>query len=160
MNTSSNTEYTDTNNHATDNREKLLVNASTMGNQRAGAQVVESPFAVDLDIPAIDIPSYTFHRPKSYDRSSPLYFDAKNPSVCFGLEEAELYVKRLAIGLQNLGLQPDDKVLLLSPNSVFFPIVLWGVLAASCVFTGASPTASVFSSVLLQLKSPTIGIKC
>lgn len=106
--------------------------------------VVDSPFSVDLQFPAIDIPSYVFSSGDTKTRKSPLFFDAADPSRNFSIEEAEVVVKRFAKGLKNLGLQPDDKVLLYSSNQLYFPIVIWGVLAAGCVFTGASSTASAF----------------
>ncbi|KAH7127789.1 hypothetical protein B0J13DRAFT_645805 [Dactylonectria estremocensis] len=108
------------------------------------AQVIESPFAVDLNIPVIDIPSYVFSTRNPQEKAKPVYFDARNPSVNLSLQEAEVYVKRLARGLIALGLQPGDKVLLISQNNLFVPVVLWGVIAAGCVFTAASPGASAY----------------
>jgi len=59
------------------------------------------------------------------------------------MEEAEVMVKRFAQGLQKLGLRANDKALLYSNNNLFFPVLLWGVIAAQCVFTSASPAATV-----------------
>jgi long-subunit acyl-CoA synthetase (AMP-forming) len=106
----------------------------------APSQVIESPHSVD--IPVSDIPSWVFSAGTPSTRMSPQYFNADNPKECFSLSEAELYVKRVARGLQMLGLRPDDKVMLYSPNQLFVPILLWGVIAARCVFTAISPTAS------------------
>jgi len=107
-------------------------------------EIVESPFSVQLEFPGIDIPSYIFKHPNPNNKHVSQYFDATNPTHRFDLAEAELLVKRFAKGLQRLGLQPQDRVLLYSPNQLYSPIVLWGVLAAQCVFTGAAPTASVY----------------
>lgn len=96
-----------------------------------------------LDIPAIDLPTLIFSSGDAQQRARPQYFDAEHPERCFSLEQAEVLVRRLGKGLQKLGLRPNDKVLLFSSNSLYFPILYWGVVAAGGVFTGCSPAASV-----------------
>ena len=103
--------------------------------------MIESPLQVD--IPVTDIPSYVFSTGTASSREAPQYFDAESPSQNFSLSQAEIFVKQFARGLEVLGLQPNDKVLLYSHNRLFFPVLLWGVLAARCVFTAASPAASI-----------------
>ncbi|KAL2802166.1 hypothetical protein BJX63DRAFT_426259 [Aspergillus granulosus] len=102
-------------------------------------QLVESPYKVD--IPISDIPSWVFTAGTQESRRQPQYFDADHPAHCFSLSQAELHVKQVALGLQRLGLRPNDKVLLFSPNKLYFPVLLWGVIAARCVFTAVSPSA-------------------
>ena len=104
------------------------------------SHIIESPYTVD--IPVSDIPSWVFTKGTTPTRIMPRYFDADNPKQCYSLADAEIYVKRIARGLQTLGLQPDEKVMLCSPNHLFVPVLLWGVIAARCVFTAISPTAS------------------
>ncbi|KAH8688963.1 hypothetical protein BGW36DRAFT_433734 [Talaromyces proteolyticus] len=103
-------------------------------------KIVESPYGVH--VPVSDIPCWVFSAGTEVTRRSPQYFDADNPAKCFSLHDAETYVKQVACGIERLGLRPNDKVLLLSPNQLFFPVLLWGVIAARCVFTAVSPTAS------------------
>lgn len=100
-----------------------------------------SPYTID--IPVLDIPTFIFSAGDKESRKSPQYFDAENPALNYSLNEAEILVKRVAKGLQTLGLRPDDKVLLYAGNRVYFPVLLWGTLAAGCVFTGCAPSASV-----------------
>lgn len=102
--------------------------------------IIKSPLLID--IPAIDVASYVFSSGTPKSRGSPLYYDAEHPSQNFSLLEAEVLVKRFARGLQKFGLRTGDKVLLYAGNKLYFPIVLWSVIAAGCVFTGASPAAS------------------
>ncbi|KAF9889084.1 hypothetical protein FE257_008061 [Aspergillus nanangensis] len=102
--------------------------------------VVQSP--CQIDIPAIDIVTYVFQSGTPRTRDTPQFFDADVPSRCFSLSQAELYVKRLARGLQKLGLEKGDKVLLYAGNHLFFPVLLWGVIASGCVFTAVNPAAS------------------
>jgi 4-coumarate--CoA ligase len=111
--------------------------------------VVKSP--ISIAIPAIDVPSYVFSSGTQASRAIPQYYDAERPSRNFSLAEAEVHVKRFGKGLQKLGLQPGDRVLLYAGNRLFFPIALWSVLAAGCMFTAASPTASVLGRRRLNL---------
>lgn len=105
------------------------------------AKQYDSKFTVE--IPPVDLATFIFSSGNQQQRSRPQYFDADRPNHCFSLEQAEVLVKRLGKGLQKLGLKPNDKVLLYSSNSLYFPILYWGTVAAGCVFTGCSPTASV-----------------
>ncbi|KAF4996270.1 hypothetical protein FDECE_12514 [Fusarium decemcellulare] len=111
-------------------------------------QVYESKYSVD--IPVVDLPTFIFSA-SIRTRSQPQYFDADNPSTNFSLEQAEKWVKRWAKGLQDLGLKPNDKVLLYSGNSLYFPVLFWGTIASGSVFTGCSPTSSV-SELSYQLR--------
>ncbi|KAJ0422244.1 hypothetical protein BJY00DRAFT_322706 [Aspergillus carlsbadensis] len=103
--------------------------------------MIKSPH--QIDIPITDVASFVFNSRTSTSREIPQYFDAVNPAKNFSLAQAEGYVKQIATGLQALGLQPNDKVLLYSHNSLFFPVLLWAVLAGRFVFTAAAPSASV-----------------
>ncbi|SCO52654.1 related to 4-coumarate--CoA ligase [Fusarium fujikuroi] len=105
------------------------------------AQVHKSPF--ELEIPNVDLATFIFSSGTRDSRSQPQYFDAENPALNFSLEQAEGWVKQWAKGLQDLGLRINDKVLLYSGNSLYFPIVFWGVVASGCAFTGCSPSSSV-----------------
>ncbi|KAH6668283.1 hypothetical protein B0J14DRAFT_703975 [Halenospora varia] len=108
-----------------------------------------SPYSID--IPAIDIPSFIFSAGNVESRRSPQYFDAENPTRNFSLQDAEILVKHVAKGMQGLGLQPDDKILLFSGNKLHFPVLLWGTIAAGCVFTACTPSASV-QELVFQLR--------
>ncbi|KAF9781430.1 hypothetical protein IL306_014049 [Fusarium sp. DS 682] len=99
--------------------------------------------ALELEIPHVDLATFIFSSGTPASRSQPQYFDAENPAVNFSLAQAEGLVKRWAKGLQDLGLTINDKVLLCSGNSLYFPIFFWGVVASGCVFTGSSPSSSV-----------------
>jgi len=108
------------------------------------AKTYDSPYT--LDIPPVDLATYIFTAGDAKSRSQPQYFDADNPSRNFSLDQAEILVRRLGKGLQDVGLKPNDKVLLYAGNSLYFPILLWGIVAAGCVFTGCSPSASVMGT--------------
>lgn len=116
----------------------------------ARPKIYRSPLP-DIPIPSISVPTFIFNSGTPQSRAQAQYFDADCPSNNFSLAQAELLVKRIALGLQKLGLKPDDKVLLYAGNSLWFPVLLWGVIASGCVFSGCSPGASV-SELAYQLK--------
>lgn len=107
--------------------------------------IVKSPLSIN--VPVIDLASYVFSTGTPESRGIPQYYDAESPSQNFSLEQAEVRVKQLAKGLQKFGLRPGDRVLLFSSNRLFFPIVLWGVPAAGCVFTAIAPSASALGTI-------------
>ncbi|CBF88756.1 uncharacterized protein ANIA_00801 [Aspergillus nidulans FGSC A4] len=112
--------------------------------------VLTSPLRIP--IPVTDVASFVFSSGTPTTRQTPQYFDASNPSKNFSLAQAEVLVKQIAKGLEDLGLQPNDKVLLYSHNALFFPVLLWGVLAGRCVFTAVAGGASV-KEVEYQLRN-------
>ncbi|EXJ67857.1 uncharacterized protein A1O5_09204 [Cladophialophora psammophila CBS 110553] len=109
----------------------------------------KSPYTID--IPLIDVNTFVFQSGSRASREAPQYFDADTPAKCFSLAQGETYSKRVALGLQRLGLRTDDRVLLYSNNRLFFPVAIWGTIAAGCIFTAASPTASS-SELAYQLR--------
>ncbi|KAL4806523.1 hypothetical protein BDV18DRAFT_159695 [Aspergillus unguis] len=111
--------------------------------------MIKSP--LQIPIPITDVASFVFTSGTSSSRQAPQYFDAANPSRNYSLAQAEIHAKQIARGLEDLGLKPDDKVLLYSANSLFFPVLLWGVLAGRFVFTAAAPSASL-SELEYQLR--------
>ena len=124
---------------------RCLVRAATM---------FKSPYTID--IPPIDVNTFVFGSGTKASREAPQYFDADSPSKCFSLTQGEVFSKQFARGLQLLGLQPDDRVLLYTNNRLFFPVAIWGTIASGCIFTAASPTASAsgqYTSIFVQLRS-------
>jgi 4-coumarate--CoA ligase len=101
--------------------------------------VLKSRFS--LDIPPVSLPTFIFDSPTADLPKTPLYLSAKEPEkYCLSVHDYRLYAQRLASGLRRSGLQPGDRVLLFSGNTVFFPSVVMGVIMAEGVFTGANPT--------------------
>lgn len=95
------------------------------------------------EIPRVDLLTFVFGSGDVATRQRPQYFDADHPERHYSLSQGESHAKRVAKGLRDLGLQDDDKVLLYSGNNLFFPVLLWGVIGAGCVFTATSPSASL-----------------
>ena len=94
-----------------------------------------------VDIPPVSIPTYLFGSPHTLlSDESPCFLDADNPDELYlTLHAFRLWAKRLAVGLRRAGLKDGDRVLLFSGSTVFFPVVLLGVIMAGGIFTGANP---------------------
>ncbi|KAL1297202.1 hypothetical protein AAFC00_004772 [Neodothiora populina] len=94
-----------------------------------------------VDIPKLTVPSYVFGSPTAELGTTPLLIDAeRSDGYWLSHSTFRLWSQRLALGLQNAGLQKGDRVLLFSGNTLFFPVVFNGVIMAGGIFTGANPT--------------------
>jgi len=91
--------------------------------------------------PQVSLPTFIFDSPNGELPKTPAYISAKEPEKYFlSMDDYRLYAKRFASGLRRAGLQPGDRVLLFSGNTLFFPSVVMGVIMAEGIFTGANPT--------------------
>ncbi|KAI4650852.1 hypothetical protein J4E93_003209 [Alternaria ventricosa] len=101
--------------------------------------VIKSRYS--FPIPQVSLPTYIFDSPTVELPKEPFYLSASEPEKYnISLHDLRLYAKRFASGLQRAGLQPGDRVLLYSGNTLFFPAVVMGIVMAEGVFTGANPT--------------------
>jgi 4-coumarate--CoA ligase len=103
---------------------------------------VKSRFA--LHIPNVSLPTYLFTSPTGPLSNVPILIDAKRPATHYlSFSTYRSWSKRLAVGLLAAGLQPGDRVLMFSPNSIFYPVVFMGVVMAGGIFTGMNPGAGI-----------------
>lgn len=94
----------------------------------------------NIPIPVTSIPSYLFTSPTAELSPEPLLIDTKRPHDKFlSLHTLREWSKRLAAGLVKNGLQPGDRVVLISGNSIFYPVIAIGVIMAGGVFSSANP---------------------
>ncbi|KAJ4376130.1 hypothetical protein N0V83_001411 [Neocucurbitaria cava] len=102
--------------------------------------------------PQVSLPTYIFDSPTAELPTTPAYISAKEPEkYSLSLTDYRLYAQRLASGLRRSGLQPGDRVMLFSGNTLFFPSFVMGVIMAEGIFTGANPTY-VARELAYQLK--------
>lgn len=112
--------------------------------------VIKSQYSFPL--PQVSLPTWIFDSPTADLPKTPAYISAKDPEKYFlTLHDYRLWSQRLASGLRRSGLQPGDRVLLFSGNTLFFPSVVMGVIMAEGIFTGANPTY-VARELAYQLK--------
>ena len=99
--------------------------------------VIRSPYP-DLTIPEQDVLTYLFGSGDSLSET-PLWINAASPDIylspCSGLE----WMKRLALGLDKLGVKNGDVLMIVSPNHVFVPIAYLGTVGSGRIFSGANP---------------------
>jgi acyl-CoA synthetase (AMP-forming)/AMP-acid ligase II len=80
------------------------------------------------------------------------FVDTEHPDSLFlTFAEYFLWSKRFAAGLQKAGLKPQDRVVILSTNSLFYPVAVMGTIMAGGIVTGANPTFTP-RELIYQLK--------
>lgn len=92
-----------------------------------------------LDIPNTNILSYIFPRDQ-LPSDCPIWIDAQEPQLSLSPRQALTWIKRLAIGLDNLGVPKGSAVMIFTPNHIFVPVAYLGIIGAGCMFSGANPT--------------------
>ncbi len=97
--------------------------------------VVKSPY--NIDIPSTDILTYLFGSGTPPDK--PVWIDAVDPRKFLSPRTLLQWVKRLAVGLDRLGVKPEEVVLIFSPNHIFVPVAYLGTVGSRRVFSGANP---------------------
>ncbi|KAF2470213.1 4-coumarate-CoA ligase-like protein [Lindgomyces ingoldianus] len=94
-----------------------------------------------FETPRVSLPSFIFESPTAELPTTPAFISVREPEKFnLSLADYRLWAQRLASGLLRSGLQPGDRVLLYSGNTLFFPSVVLGVVMAGGIFTGANPT--------------------
>lgn len=95
-----------------------------------------------VEIPNASLPTVIFGSPTATLSTTKCSFiDAARPDThYFTPHDYRLWCQRFAVGLRNSGIKTGDRVLLFSPNDLFFPVVFMGTVMAGGIFTGANPT--------------------
>lgn len=92
----------------------------------------------DVPIPKTDILTYLFP-PGSSPSEDPIWLDASDPENCLSPKQLLNWVKRLAIGLDRLGVQEQEAVMILTPNHIFVPAAYLGIVGSRRIFSAANP---------------------
>ncbi|OHW94032.1 4-coumarate-ligase 2 [Colletotrichum incanum] len=103
--------------------------------------VFKSPYP-SLEIPKTNLLSYLFPE-SSAPSGEPIWIDCKDDRVNLSPRQMLQWVKRVGFGLQNLGLQRGDVVMICTPNQIFVPVAYLGIVSVGCVFSGANPAYTV-----------------
>ncbi|KAL1644435.1 hypothetical protein SLS58_004349 [Diplodia intermedia] len=104
----------------------------------------QSPF--EIDIPACNILDYIFPN-ESELSDEPVWIDAENTERALSPKQLLLWVKRLGLGLQDLGLDRGDVVMVYSSNHIFVPVVYCGIAGAGFIFSGCNLVYGVEETV-------------
>ncbi|OJD32206.1 amp-binding enzyme [Diplodia corticola] len=95
------------------------------------------------EISTKDILSWGFDDAK-YDQDKPLWVDASDPSRSVSANEARTIIRQLVAGFQEAGLKPGDTVCISSFSDIYYSVLVLGIIAAGCVFTGTNPAYTPF----------------
>ena len=111
---------------------------------------LKSPFP-DLDIPKVNLLTYIF--PDGVPISdSPVWYDSEDPTVCISKRQLLHKVKKLAVGLDKLGVETGHVVLIFTPNHLLVPVAYLGVVGSKRVFSGVNPIYTI-PEVTHQIKN-------
>ena len=99
-----------------------------------------SPF--QIDIPATDLLSFVFPDGEG-PSEEPIYINADDPSNSLSLARLQVWVKRVGLGLQRLGLKEGDVGMVFSSSHIFMPVIYFGLSGAGCIYTGCNPAYGV-----------------
>jgi 4-coumarate--CoA ligase len=100
-----------------------------------------SPYP-SLTIPQRNLLSYLFPQNEEA-QTDPIWIDSKNETKRLSPNQMLQWVKRLSYGLEYLGLQRGEVVMICTPNHVFVPVAYLGIVGAGFVFSGANPAYTV-----------------
>jgi 4-coumarate--CoA ligase len=100
----------------------------------------QSPF--QIDIPATDILTYLFP-PSTSVSDKPIWIDADDTQHALSPRQLLQWARRLGSGLQNLGLQRQDVVMVYSHNHIFVPVAYLGIAGSGYIFSGCNPAYGV-----------------
>lgn len=95
-----------------------------------------------IDIPQSNVLTYIFGN-GSLLSNEPIWIDAKNPQKNLSPHQLLQWVRRLGLGLQRLGLERGDVVMICTPNHIFVPVAYLGIAGSGHIFSGANPMSTV-----------------
>jgi len=86
-----------------------------------------------------NILSYLFPT-NSEPSGKPIWIDAAHPSKSLSAVQTLSWIKRFAVGLDDLGVAQQQAVMVISPNHIFVPIAFLATVGSKRYFTGANPS--------------------
>ena len=95
-----------------------------------------------LDLPSTNILNYLYP-PNQTVSDKPIWIDAQNPAHSLSPRQMLSWVRRLGLGLDNLGVAKGEVVMILTPNHLFVPAAYQGIVGSGRIFSGANPAYTV-----------------
>ena len=99
--------------------------------------VIRCPYPT-INIPELDVLTYLFGDGEDLSEE-PLWVNAADSSKYLSAHTGLQWIKRLAIGLDKLGVKKGEVVMIVTPNTIFVPIAYLGVVGSGRIFTGVNP---------------------
>lgn len=107
-----------------------------------------SPFPT-LDIPKCNLLEYLFPKGKPL-AETPIWIDAKETNHYLTSKALLQWSKRLALGLDRLGVKEGEVVMIFTPNHIFVPVAYLGIVGSKRIFSGANPAYTISGITILQ----------
>ncbi|KAH6644879.1 4-coumarate-CoA ligase-like protein [Boeremia exigua] len=89
-------------------------------------------------IPNKDILSWMYDEPQ-FDHSVPIYIDAYDASNSISAEQANILIRQLIAGFRQAGVREGDTVLVHAFNSIYYPVIVLGIIGCGAIYTGSNP---------------------
>ncbi|KAL1852991.1 hypothetical protein Plec18167_005649 [Paecilomyces lecythidis] len=105
----------------------------------------------DIDIPHCSLLSYLFPSGEPVS-SNPLWLDALEPSKSLSPAEVLIWIRRLAVGFNKLGIPEGSTIMLMTPNHIYVPVIYLATVGSKRRFTGVNPVFTP-EEVAYQLKA-------
>jgi acyl-CoA synthetase (AMP-forming)/AMP-acid ligase II len=109
----------------------------------------------DVEIPHTDVLTYLFP-PGSKPSEDPIWLDAADPENSLSPRQLLSWVKRLAIGLDRLGIRDQEAVMILTPNHIFVPAAYLGIVGSRRIFSAGNPIYTVSGKSSLNMFSNSV----
>lgn len=110
----------------------------------------KSPWPL-LDIPKCNVLSWLYPPGKKVS-TDPLWIDATDPSLNLSPAQMLEWIKRLAVGLDKLGLEKGEALMVFTPNHIYVPLAYLCAAGSGRFFSGANPTYTA-TEVAYQMKN-------
>ena len=98
--------------------------------------IFRSPFP-DIEIPEISLPSFALQQAGRLASKPAMIDGITGQSITYG--QLEILTRRLAIGLTERGFGRGDVLAIYSPNTIEYPVAIYGALAAGGMVTTINP---------------------
>ena len=99
--------------------------------------VIRCPYP-SINIPELDVLTYLFGNGEDISEE-PLWVNAADSNKYLSARTGLQWIKRLAIGLDKLGVKRGEVVMIVTPNNIFVPVAYLGAVGSGRIFTGVNP---------------------
>lgn len=73
-----------------------------------------------------------------------VYIDAYDASNSISAAQAKVLIRKLIAGLNHAGVRKGDTVLVHAFNSIYYPILVLGVIGCGAIYTGSNPAYTAY----------------
>ena len=124
-------------------------NSSVFGHTIQPSNIITSPYA-DIEYSPLDLYSHVFQDFSKYGSKTALVDGISGQEYSFN--QIDELTRKFSSGLNRLGFNQHDVLSIVAPNSIAFPIILFGVIASGGVLSTCNPTCTA-DELSYQLKN-------